>query len=130
MNPKIDSAFLNKKGQKVHLKLFLDDGEDVLESIKQAMAENNLDECKTIEFNGKVKEGMINYFMGNSYRSKELNEVQIQRVSSQYTKTKQGITGDLHVTVAFGNNRITGTLVKGKSSGESQITLEFIKLIE
>ncbi|MFA4907134.1 MAG: DUF296 domain-containing protein [archaeon] len=124
----VASAFFLKKGEKKVVRLGLEDNEDVLGCIKQGMAEHKLEECDVIGITGKVKEGKLAYFQGSSFMSMELKEKAVQKASGKFHLNKEKLHGDLHITIALGNNRIQGTLIKGKASGEMEIELGFVAI--
>lgn len=128
--PEVSSAFFQKKGERKVVRLGLEDNEHILGCIRACMKEHGLEECDVLAVKGKVKEGQLAYFQGNSYRAKALQDREIERASGKFRLIEGKAIGDLHVTVSWGNNRIVGTLVKGKAIGEMEIELGFVSIPE
>ena len=124
----VASAFFLKKGERKVVRLGLEDSEDLLFCIKQGMAEHKLEECDVIGITGKVKEGKLAYFQGSSFKSMELKENAVQKASGKFRLSNEKLHGDLHITIALGNHRIQGTLIKGKSMGEMEMELGFVAI--
>ena len=67
--PQNDAIIFRKRGERKNLRLILDEGDDILSCVKQAMAEHKIEEAKIEALTGVFKEGEMNYFEGNKYKN-------------------------------------------------------------
>ena len=127
----IESSFVTQKAIEQILTITLEEGDDILQCLKQALQENNIKECKIIDTNGFWKEGFMNYFLKNQFKSRKTFEIEkISAGSGKFTRQGNEYVGDLHIVVSLGNNRINGTLLEGKAAKELTIKAKFPKFIE
>lgn len=127
--PAFDAIIFKKKGEKRLVTLILDEGESILESVKQGMKENNFPECKIEGMTGKIKQGMINFFVGNSYKSKELFDTDVFLASGHFKLSGDEIWGSMNISINP-KHPFTGTLVRGTASNGLEVKLSYIELIE
>jgi len=123
----IQSRFFKEKSSIQHLTIILSEEEDILSSLKQALLENKIHQCKVIECSGVIKEGFMNCFWKNSYKAKNLEEIPVSKASGKFSLGPEGYTGDLHVAVLIGNQIWQGTLVEGTAKDNFSLKVEFIK---
>lgn len=123
--------FVTEKAVEQFLTISLEDGEDILESLKKAALEHGIKEFKITGMNGFWKQGFMNYFLKNQFKSRRTFDIEkINAGSGKFVKQGKDYSGDLHIVVALGNNRINGTLLEGKAAKELTIKLKFPKFIE
>lgn len=113
------------------LTIILEDGEDILECLKKAALEQDAKEFKITDINGSWKEGFMNYFLKNQFKSRKSFETErITAGSGKFTRKGNDYSGDLKIAVALGNQRINGTLLEGKAAKELTIKLKFPKFLQ
>ncbi|MFA5358166.1 MAG: DUF296 domain-containing protein [archaeon] len=120
----MESMIYTGKAEKKVLRLVFSDGDDVVSCIKQAMAENNLRECKVVEVSGNLKEAVINCFEGNRYKKMDLKNKEIVGVSGIFKFGGGDLWGNMRILTA-GAKSINGTLVSGKAAEGFQLGLSF-----
>ncbi|MEW6295608.1 MAG: DUF296 domain-containing protein [Candidatus Diapherotrites archaeon] len=127
MGEQLQSQFFREKSSIQHLTIVLSEGEDILSSLKQALLENKIHQCKVIECNGIIKEGFMNCFWKNSYKAKNLKGIPVSKASGKFSLGPEVCIGDLHVSVLIGNQLWQGTLVEGTAKENFSLKVEFIK---
>ncbi len=127
MCPHMDAMIFKKSGKKKILSVVLSEDEDILSSIKEAMKQHNLKECRVEDMNGTIKEGHINYFEGNSYKSASLVNRPILKASGNFKLTASELWGSMHVSTAE-KRPTTGTLVEGTAAEGLQIKMSFVEI--
>ncbi|MFH1257290.1 MAG: DUF296 domain-containing protein [Candidatus Diapherotrites archaeon] len=125
--PYIDAQLFKKKGEKKVLRLVLDEGDIVLDSIKKAMAEHEIEQAKVEDMNGILREATVNYMNGSRYESKVLKNQQILRASGNFKHHYGELYGSMNVSTAD-KNPLTATFVKGKAAEGLEIKMSFIQL--
>lgn len=124
----MESSFVVEKAVEQPLTIILEDGEDILECLGKAMQEHCAKEFKVTEMKGSWKQGFMNYFLKNSFKSrKSFDTERIVAGSGKFVKEGSKYRGDLHITVALGNQRVNGTLLEGKAAGGLEIKAKFPK---
>jgi len=118
------------KGTKKTLVLELGDGEDIFECIRQGMLQNNISRAKILGFDGKIKEGKINYFVGNSFRSEEVENVLVGVASGHYELKNKGteLFGSLHIVVGPKGSTNSVSLTRGSAVEGLKIKIEFVEI--
>jgi len=127
--PQVDAVIFKKKGKRKTLTLILDDGDDILVSIKQGMKQHNLEEARVDDMQGTIKEGTISYMDGHQYKAKNLINQQMIMASGNFKLSFDELFGSMHITTA-GKNPLTATFVKGRAAQGLQIKFSFIELEE
>ncbi len=127
--PQVDSVIFKNKGKRKTLTLILDDGDDVLVSIKQGMKQHKLQEARVDDMQGTIKEGTISYMDGSQYKAKNLINQPIIMASGNFKLSFDELFGSMHVTTA-GKNHLTATFVRGLAATDLQIKLSFIEFEE
>jgi|SRR3989338_5002088 len=125
--------FFEGKGTEKDLVLELDDGEDVLSSIRMGMLHNNIHRATVKGIDGKIKEGMVNYFAGSSYKSREIKNTVVENAHGKYElrgRNRDELWGNLHVTISQNGKRETATLGKGTASNGLRVRLSFVHVDE
>lgn len=123
-----ESEFFQKKAAKQVLVLEFEENDNILPELRKAIKENEITDCKVVEGKGILKNLEMNYFSGNNYKyRKGFGDETVTACSGRFL-TENEVHGDLHITVAKGNQRINGTLLKAVSGKNFVIKLEFIKL--
>jgi len=121
------------KGAKKTLVLELSEGEDIFECIKQGMLQNQIEKAKVEAIEGKVKEAGINYFVGSSYKNKELEEAVVEKAGGSYElkgKNRETLFGNLHIVIPIGGKKNTVTLTKAKAAEGLKVFISFIEITE
>jgi len=125
-----ESMFMKEKAIEQPLTIILEEGDDILESLKKALEEQDAKEFKIVEMSGFWKEGFMNYFLKNSFKSRKSFDIErITAGSGKFVKEGNEFRGDLHIVVALGNQRINGTLLEGKAAKELTIKAKFPKFL-
>lgn len=127
----IQSEYSRDKAVEQVMKITLEDGEDILGSLWKAAEESGLNEFRVGEMSGLWKDGFMNYFEGNRFKSRKTFDIErIKAGSGRFVRQGDGkYIGDLHVAVPVGSNVINGTMLKGKASKELTIKIKFLKFV-
>ena len=127
----LHSRICGEKAIEQVLTIQLEDDDDILECLKKAMRESGIEKGKIIEVRGFWKEGMMNYFLKNQYKSrKTLGIEKITAGSGKFAKEGNDFIGDLHIVTKIGNQLLNGSLLEGKTSGELSIKVKFCRFLE
>jgi predicted DNA-binding protein with PD1-like motif len=122
------------KGTVKELVLELSEDESVFECIKQGMIENKIENAKITSIEGTIKEGIINYFMGSKYKSKEIRMAKIENASGKYElkgKNFDRIFGNIHVIIAQeGIKKDPVSLTNATATEGLKIRLSFVQVSE
>jgi hypothetical protein len=127
--PHFDAYIFNKKGIKRNLTLILDEGDGILESIKQGMIQHGLNEVKIEGAEGKVKEVVINYFEHNQFKSSVLKDSNVMLASGSFKLSYGDLYGSMKIATSD-KPPMHGTLVKGTAHDGFVIKLSFVELID
>ncbi|MFH1392048.1 MAG: DUF296 domain-containing protein [Candidatus Diapherotrites archaeon] len=127
--PQVESHLFNGKGTKKNLKLVLEQGDGVLESIKQGMKEHNLDKVQICSVDGKMQEAVINYFEGGNFKASVIKNKEILTASGSFTISYDELFGQMKI-ITSDKPPIHGTLVRGKGTDGFTINLTFVELKE
>lgn len=125
---RLDSQFFTGKGVQKNLTLQLEEGDDILACMRAALAEHNIKEATVVEGNGTLKEGLINYFQGNKFKSKDLKNARIVKASGKFLNLGKEWQGDLHIGAMFGMQLLSGTLLKGKATEGLELKLKYVEM--
>jgi len=123
------SEFFSGKGIPKELLLELSEDEDVFDSIKQGMLENNLNKVLVKKIEGHIKKAFINYMLGSRFKSREIQKIKVEDASGHYELMGKDFFGNLHVIINEEGKRNTVTLTKGKASEGLKITLSFVQIL-
>jgi predicted DNA-binding protein with PD1-like motif len=124
--PHFDAVLFNKKAEKKILRLMLEEGDDILASVKNGMQQHKITECKVEDAGGKVKHAIINFMEGNKYKKMDLREIEILRASGNFKLNYGDLWGTMHISTS-GKKPLTGTLVNGRAADGFELKLSFIK---
>ena len=127
--PHVDAHLFKKKGVKRELKLLFEDGDSILEGIKSGMREHGLDSVKIESMEGSVQEALINYFVGNSFKSSVVKDKKIMLSSGGFRLSYDELFGSMKI-VTSEKPPLHGTLVRGKAKDGLTINLSFLELID
>ena|SRR3989338_2590854 len=127
--PYIDAHLFNKKGVKRTLELILDDGDNVLDCVKSAMQEHNVAEANVEGAEGSLKNGVINFFERSSYKTADLNNNRIMRVSGIFKLSYGELYGNMKI-FTYDKPPLQGTLVKAKANEGFRLTLSFVEFVD
>lgn len=126
----LKSEVLEDKAVEKFLAVTLEDGEDIMGSMKKAASEHGLDEFRVVEVRGLWKDGFMNYFLRDKFKSRHTFDIEkIKAGSGKFVRKGAGYEGDLHIAVAVGNNTVNGTLLEGKAAKELTIRLKFLQFL-
>lgn len=118
------SEFFRQKLSKKRLILELEENDDVLGSLKQAMKNHGLKECSVELMEGTIKTGKMTAVVGSSIRSIQFNNSVVINASGHFKLSFDELFGSLHVLAKIGKPE-TGTLISAKSAGGMKIVLGF-----
>jgi hypothetical protein len=127
--PFIDYFLSEKKWEKKVLRLILEEGEDVFVSIKKAMKEHKLKQCKIDDMEGTLLKGEINFFEGNQFKNQKFENLSILRGVGSFKLDFGELYGSLSITTKEKNPK-TGMLLKGKASEGLQLKISFIQPVK
>lgn len=127
--PHFDAHLFTKKGRKQILTLVLDDGDNILDCIKAAMKEHNVQEVSVEEAEGAIKNGVINFFERSSYKTADLKDSRVMRVSGNFKLSYGDLYGIMKIST-FDKPPLQGTLVKGRANEGFTIKLSFIEFVD
>jgi len=107
--------------------LKFDDGEDVIEAIREFAGKNGIQQAFIKQAEGKIKDFEISAFSGkggiNNIREK--GEQEIIAINGQIIGNSKSITVQLKVSVARpGLNSVSGTLISAKACDGLEIAVE------
>ena len=125
--------FFEGKGTEKDLVLELDEGEDILSSIRMGMLHNNIHRATVKGIDGKIKEGMVNYFVGSNYKSREIKNTQVENAHGKYElrgRNRDELWGNLHVTISQNGKRETATLGKSAAANGLRVRMSFVHVDE
>jgi predicted DNA-binding protein with PD1-like motif len=123
--PHFDSVVVKEKMEKKVLRLILEDGDDVVASIKQAMQDNNIRECKVEDVSGKLKQATVNCMEGSSYKRIDVKDKAIMRASGTFKFGGGDLWGTLHIFTE-GRKPVSGTMLAGKAAEGFELKLSFL----
>jgi len=123
--PRIESILVKQKIPRKTLTLEFEDGDDIVQGIKQAMTKHHIVEVKVDDVNGRLKEGAVNCMEGPKYKKVEIKDKGILRASGTFKFGGGDLWGTLHV-FTDGRKPISGTLVSGKAADGFQLKLSFV----
>ncbi|PIN99115.1 MAG: hypothetical protein COT90_01165 [Candidatus Diapherotrites archaeon CG10_big_fil_rev_8_21_14_0_10_31_34] len=98
----------------------LEDGEEVLSALKNALAENKVQKATMRSVEGRIKDFDLNVFGGGAFRKKHFDEdFKVTSIHGTFLeKGNMGYKGELTVSLAGRNsNSAGGTLVNAKTFG-------------
>ncbi len=122
----LGSQFVTDSAETRHLSLVFENNDEILPNFFKALEENSIRECSIAEGTGFLRDVEMNYFQGSAYKHRKgFGDERATAASGKFRKEKDKWIGDLHVVVAKGNQRINGTLLKGKAAGEFRLTAKF-----
>ncbi|MCR4369502.1 MAG: hypothetical protein NUV67_06385 [archaeon] len=127
--PYVDAHLFSKKGVKKQLTLILEDDDGIEESIKAGMKEHKLNSVTIESVDGSVKEAIINYFEGNSFRSSTIKDKAVMIASGSYKLSYDELFGTMKI-VTNEKPPMHGTLVRGKAKDGLTIRLSFVDIVD
>lgn len=135
MPVKIDNEtyLFTARGTEKDLVLELDENEDIVSSIRTGMLHNNITRATVKSIEGKIKEGMVNYFVGSNYKAREIKNMPVENAHGKYElrgRNRDELWGNLHVTISQNGKKETATLGKSRASSGLKIRLSFVELDE
>jgi len=107
----------------------LDEGDDILSCIKQGMEENNLELVNVEGIDGVMREGLINYFEKNSFKSSVIKDKTLILASGSFKLNYGEVFGNMKI-VTQDKPPMHGTLVRGKAGQDLTIKLAFLELVD
>jgi len=112
------------------LSIVYDDGDELLGGFKKALSENNVQKCRIISVEGKIKNLDINIFVGGAFTPRHLDEE--YRLTSIhgifFEKGNLGYKGEMTVSLAGeGHKMLGGDLIQAKVSGAVTIKAEVLE---
>lgn len=105
----------------------LEDGEDVLPSLKKAFSENKVQRATMRSVEGRIKDFDLNVFGGGLFRKKHFDEeFKVTSIHGIFLeKGNMGYRGELNVALAGeDSNSAGGTLINAKASGRLIISAD------
>lgn len=127
--PHMDAAIFTKKGVRRILTLTLDEGDSIIDCIKQAMIEHKVYDVKIESVEGSVQEAVINYFERNQFKASALKGNEIMVASGNYKLSYGELFGTFKLATAD-KPPMQGTLVKGRARQGFTINLSFMEYVD
>jgi len=123
--PRIDSVLVKEKIPRRNLALVFDDGDDIVQGIKQGMQKSGVKEGKVEYVEGKIKEGTVNCMDGHSYKRIDFKDKEIITASGTFKFGGGDLWGNLHIFTA-GRKPISGTMLSGKAAKNFTLKISFV----
>ena len=127
--PHIDAHLFKKKGVRRTLRLILDEGDGILESIKASMKEHGINEVKVESVEGNVKDCLINFFERNQFKSLTLSGNKVMIASGGFKLSYGDLFGSLKIATED-KPPMHGTVVRGKAAQGLTINLSFMEFLD
>lgn len=118
------SEFFKNKLVKKSLLIELEENEEILDSIKNAMKTHNIKEATVDLMEGAIKTGRMNTTVGSNYKVLSLSDTTIMNARGHFKLNFDELFGSLHVLAKIGKPE-TGTLQKGLASSGLKIKMSF-----
>jgi len=112
------------------LELTLDENDDVLDCIKQAMRENNIHHANVVTFEGKVLNFSVNYFENSTLKNVkyfEPHEIVKGLGELKYDFIKDFIFGRVRIIYKHKDKNFDGILMSGKALSGFKIILTYLE---
>ena len=123
--PYLSSTIIKEKIPIKNLKLVLENGDVLMDCIKQGMIENNVTKCDVASVCGKIN-GLVNCMQGHKFKSIQIKEQEILKASGHFKYGYGELYGKLNVFTS-GRKPISGILVRGTALDGFEINLTFIQ---
>lgn len=129
---KMDSEFFdNKKGKMKELEMVLEDGEDIMESIKTAMIQNNISKGEIVRFEGKIKDANITYFQKSVLKNVEFDDPkEVVRANGEikidYSDNNR-LFGRIRLIYMDSGKSFEGMMQRAKASGDFIIAIKYFQ---
>jgi predicted DNA-binding protein with PD1-like motif len=128
----MDSEFFNRDKVKIKdLVLVLDDGDNILDCIKQGMIENHVSKAEIIGFEGSIKNATVSYFQRSTMRNVELNDTKkVVKANGDFKMDfadNHRVFGRIRLIYLENDKTFEGILVRGHAAGELKITLQYME---
>jgi len=124
-----DSEVINNRDRTKILELVFDEGDDILRSIKETMAENRIAKLETLEMSGGLKNSTINYFLQNNLRtlqSAERKEVVRAKGELLYDSAHNSMFGRVRVYYKDRDKFFEGILVNAEACQDLKMTFKYV----
>ncbi len=112
------------KPKKQVLTLALEEGDDVINSIKQGMEDNGVKSATVEDVSGKLKEASISCMDSNKFKRIDFVDTEILRASGLFKISAGDLWGSLNIFTA-GRKPMSGKMIRGKASDGFTIKLSF-----
>lgn len=112
------------------MEVILDQNDDVLESLKQVMKENNINKINVTSFEGKVQSLSVNYFENSSLKNvKYFEQHDIVRGLGElkYDFIKDSVFGRIRIIYKHKDKTFDGILMSGKASDGFKIVFTYLE---
>lgn len=127
--PHFDAYLFNKKGVRRNVTIILDEGDGIIESIRAAMNEHKISEAKLDALDGTIRDGVINFFERNQFKSANLKDAKVMIASGNFKLSYGEIFGGMKVATET-KPPMHGTFVKGKAAEGLTINLSFLEYVD
>ncbi len=120
------SEYFYMTAKKKVLSVEMDEGDDVIKSIEQAMRDNSIRESSVQSIEGVIKSGIMNTFNGNKYLAIVLDNTSILNASGNFQLGKEELFGGLNVSAKLAK-ATTGRLASAVAGKGLKVSLLFYK---
>lgn len=120
------SEIFKQKLVKKSLLVELDENDDILGSIKQAMKDHSIKEASIELMEGTIKTGKMSVMLGSQYKTIPLDNAQVINGSGHFKLSFDSLFGSLRV-LAKTPKPENGKLEKGTGTSSLRIKLGFYK---
>ena len=129
MMPHVDNHLIgkSKKMQKMSLTLVLDEGDKIINSIREGMEQNKIPAVSVSDITGELKSGEITFKEGDILKSKKLKNIEIIKSSGTVRLSYGEEFGGIKISVIYNRKPLTGVLSKGIAAKGMAIKLIFYK---
>jgi len=118
-----------QKPKQQGLSIELDEGEDIITQIKQAMDNHKIDKATVAEANGRIKQGTMVYSDKVKETNIPLDNEEIQGATGRFelNQSSNAFEGELALIIKKDDKFISGNVINATAMQGFKIKLRFIK---
>jgi hypothetical protein len=120
------SEFWKPKGEKKTLTITFEGGEEIVPSLKSAMMENNIKNCKIVDMEGNLRKAVLDVVQGKNSKNQSFENVPIVHASGEYKLSFGDMYGRMSITIQEKQPR-TCAFVKGTADNGLTIKISFVE---
>ncbi|MDD5162662.1 MAG: hypothetical protein PHD95_00460 [Candidatus ainarchaeum sp.] len=120
------SEFWKPKGEKKNLTLSFEGGEEIVPSLKSAMEENKIKNCKIVDMEGNLRTAVLDIVQGKNSKNQSFENVPIVHAAGEYKLSFGDMYGRMTVTIQEKQPR-TCTFVRGTADSGLTMKISFVE---